>query len=93
MTNAENENDSPEGTLDHRVAMITDAYNLTSREGEVLGILARGHGLNRVQETLYIAEGTAITHRRHIYQKLGIHSKTELIDFVTHYGDEHCDDD
>lgn len=93
MTNAENENESSEGSLDHRVAMITDAYNLTSREGEVLGILARGHGLNRVQETLYIAEGTAITHRRHIYQKLGIHSKTELIDFVSHYGDEHCDDD
>lgn len=93
LTNTENESNSPEGTLDHRVAMITDAYNLTSREGEVLGILARGHGLNRVQETLYIAEGTAITHRRHIYQKLGIHSKTELIDFVTHYGDEHCDDD
>lgn len=93
MTTADNENESSEGSLDHRVAMITDAYNLTSREGEVLGILARGHGLNRVQETLYIAEGTAITHRRHIYQKLGIHSKTELIDFVSHYGDEHCDDD
>lgn len=93
MSTTENETNSHEGRLDHRVAMITDAYNLTNREGEVLGILARGHGLNRVQEVLYIAEGTAITHRRHIYQKLGIHSKTELIDFVTHYGDEHCDDD
>ena len=87
------DNDSAEGALDRRVAMVADACGLTSREAEVLGILARGHGLNRVQEVLYIAEGTAITHRRHIYQKLGIHSKTELIDFVSHYGDEHCDDD
>ena len=93
MAAAKNEQDSTEGALDRRVAMVADACGLTSREAEVLGILARGHGLNRVQEVLYIAEGTAITHRRHIYQKLGIHSKTELIDFVSHYGDEYCDDD
>ncbi|MFR5093127.1 MAG: hypothetical protein ACLTDR_15095 [Adlercreutzia equolifaciens] len=54
--------------FDERVAAVAEVYALTEREAEVLGILARGHGLGRVQEVLFIAEGTAITHRRHIYQ-------------------------
>lgn len=72
---------------------MAEAYALTDRELEVLRILARGHGLNRVQEALFIAEGTAITHRRHIYQKIGVHSKAELIDLVATFGDEGIDED
>lgn len=55
---------------------------LTEREGEVLRILARGHGLERVQNDLCISEGTAIFHRRNVYRKCGVHSRSELIDFV-----------
>lgn len=72
---------------------MAEVYALTEREAEVLGILARGHGLGRVQEVLFIAEGTAITHRRHIYQKLDVHSKDELIDLVSGFGDDGIDDD
>ncbi|MEC4271659.1 helix-turn-helix transcriptional regulator [Adlercreutzia sp. R25] len=79
--------------FDERVAAVAEAHALTEREAEVLGILARGHGLGRVQEALFIAEGTAITHRRHIYQKLGVHSKAELIDLVSTFGDEGIDED
>lgn len=79
--------------FDERVAAVAEAYELTEREEEVLGILARGHGLRRVQEALFIAEGTAITHRRHIYQKLDVHSKAELIDLVSGFGDDGIDDD
>lgn len=57
-------------------------YGLTPRELEVLIILAQGNTLARVQEELVISEGTAITHRRNVYRKLGVHSKQELIDFV-----------
>ena len=56
-------------SLDERALAVAEAYALTDRELEVLRILARGHGLNRVQEALFIAEGTAITHRHHIYRK------------------------
>ena len=80
-------------SFDERVAAVVEAYALTDREAEVLRILARGHGLVRVQESLFIAEGTAITHRRHIYQKLGVHSKAELIDLVATFGDEGIDED
>ena len=72
---------------------MAEVYALTEREAEVLGILARGHGLGRVQEVLFIAEGTAITHRRHIYQRLDVHSKAELIDLVSGFGDDGIDDD
>ena len=55
---------------------------LTPRELEVLIILAQGNTLTRAQEELAISEDTAITHRRNIYRKLGVHSKQELVDFV-----------
>lgn len=42
--------------FDERVAAVAEVYALTEREAEVLGILARGHGLGRVQEVLFIAE-------------------------------------
>ena len=57
---------------------------LTARETEVLSILARGSNLARVQEDLCISEGTAATHRSHIYRKLGINSRQELIDLIDH---------
>jgi DNA-binding CsgD family transcriptional regulator len=44
---------------------------LSGREMEVLCILAGGHSLTRVENGLFISKGTAITHRRHIYRKLG----------------------
>jgi len=87
------EGSAPDPSLSERIAAVAEACALTEREAEVLGILARGHGLGRVQEALYIAEGTAITHRRHIYQKLAVHSKAELIDFVATFGDDGIDDD
>lgn len=89
----EGEAPAADPSLGERIAAVAEACALTDREAEVLGILARGHGLSRVQEALYIAEGTAITHRRHIYQKLDVHSKAELIDFVATFGDEGVDDD
>ena len=64
------------------IALAASIYQLTSREIEVLKIMMRGYSLKRVQEDLYISEGTAITHRRHIYQKLGVHNKSELIDTI-----------
>ena len=55
---------------------------LTSREIEVFRLLADGRSLPYVQEHLFISEGTARTHIKHIYAKLGIHSKQELLDVV-----------
>ena len=46
------------------------------REYDVLVILAHGNSMARVQRNLVISEGTAITHRRNLYRKLGVAFKT-----------------
>jgi DNA-binding CsgD family transcriptional regulator len=73
--------------LKSRISAVGVHFGLTKREEDVLGILAQGHSLVRVQQELFISEGTAITHRRKIYQKLNIHSKAELIDLVANTAD------
>lgn len=49
----------------------------------MLVILAHGNSMARVQRDLVISEGTAITHRRNLYRKLGVASKQGLIDYVS----------
>lgn len=61
---------------------LRDEYGLTARETEVLELVAAGRSLPYVQEALHIAPSTAATHINHIYQKLGIHTRQELIDLV-----------
>ena len=57
-------------------------YGLTPRELDVLTLLAQGNSMARVQSELVISEGTANTHKRNVYRKLGVHSKQELIDMI-----------
>lgn len=60
---------------------IAQDAGLTKREIEVVQLLLEGRSLRIIQETLFISEGTARTHTKRIYAKLGVHSKQELIDF------------
>lgn len=59
---------------------IAEKKNLSPREIEVLKLLAQGKSLSSVARELFIAEGTAKAHTRHIYEKLGINSRQELFD-------------
>ena len=56
--------------------------SLTKREEEVFFLLAKGASVSHIEKKLYISSSTVATHMRHIYQKLGIHSRTELYDLV-----------
>lgn len=60
---------------------IAREAGLTPRETEVALLLLEGRSLRIVQEELFISEGTARTHTKRIYAKLGVHSKQELIDY------------
>lgn len=62
--------------------IIANRYLLSRRETEVLFLLAKGHNSGAIQEKLYIAEGTAKTHIRHIYRKLDVHNQQELMKMV-----------
>lgn len=69
-------------TIETRCRDIALQAGLTPREYDVLVILAHGNTMARVQQDLVISEGTAITHRRNLYRKLGVSSKQQLIDYV-----------
>lgn len=70
---------SLQAALAERCRAISDAYGLTNRESEILPYLAQGYSLPYIRNELYIAQSTIDTHVRHIYSKLDIHSREELI--------------
>jgi len=65
-----------------KCSAIAKRYQLSQRETEVLYLLAKGRNAVYIQEHLYISEGTARTHMRHIYKKLEIHTQQNLIELV-----------
>lgn len=50
-------------------------------------LLAKGRTRARIQEELYLSSGTVATHARHIYQKVDVHSKQELLDVIESAGE------
>jgi DNA-binding CsgD family transcriptional regulator len=63
---------------------FTDARvrELTSREIEVLGMLAAGQNATDVANHLGISPLTARNHIQHIFEKLEVHSKAEAVAFA-----------
>lgn len=57
-------------------------YGFTEREREVFRYLGQGNTIHAVSERLFISESTVKYHLKSIYQKLGIHTRQELIDFI-----------
>jgi DNA-binding NarL/FixJ family response regulator len=55
---------------------------LTVRERQVFGLLASGGSVEAIAESLDVSQNTAKTHIKRVYQKLGVHSKQELIDLL-----------
>lgn len=68
--------------LASRVAATARAYKLSAREEEVLLLLAQRKTVGIIERELFIANGTAKAHVRHIYQKLDIHTRQELFDML-----------
>lgn len=56
-----------------------EAYNLTSREIEVLEQLSKGLKYNSIAENLFLSAGTVRKHVENIYTKLQVHNKLEAI--------------
>lgn len=70
------------GRFKRKCSSVAERYLLSRKETEVLYLLAKGRKSAVIQECLYISEGTANTHMRHIYRKLDVHSQQELMDLV-----------
>lgn len=63
-------------------ALIAAERNLSPREAEALALLAEGRSRTFIMEKLVISDATVKSHTNHIYQKLGVHSKQDLITLV-----------
>lgn len=61
-----------------RIDRIAAERNLGEREKEVLALLLEGKSAAEVAREMVVANGTAKSHIRHVYKKLGIHSRDEL---------------
>ncbi|MEE8716772.1 MAG: helix-turn-helix domain-containing protein [Coriobacteriales bacterium] len=68
--------------------VIADRYGLTPRERQVLELFATGRDSGYIREHLGISRDTVNTHLKHIYVKLDIHSKRELLDMAEQVGRE-----
>ena len=59
---------------------------LTTRETEILQLLASGHSTSRVAEVLGISPLTVQSHVKSILAKLGVHSKIEAVTMAWRHG-------
>jgi DNA-binding NarL/FixJ family response regulator len=55
------------------------AYDLTSREQQILVGLVEGHNFKAIAESLFISKETVRFHFRNIYKKLHVHSQSEAV--------------
>ncbi|TDD26707.1 response regulator transcription factor [Kribbella turkmenica] len=62
--------------LERRRAGIPD---LTSRQLELLRLVAEGHSNTQIARRLFVAEGTVRKHLENIYERLGVTSRTAAV--------------
>ena len=62
--------------------LLAERHGLTERETDVFILLAQGRSRKFICDELFIADGTASSHISRVYDKLGVHSKQELLSFV-----------
>lgn len=73
---------APPTALDELCTQLAESYGLSSRESEILPYLARGRGAKAVAEKLHISPETVRTHSKRIYEKMGVHTREELLDLI-----------
>lgn len=74
--------------IQRRCDELATEQGLSPREREVLYYLGRGYNHGFVAQKLYISENTVRTHVRHIYTKLEIGSREELLEMIDRPKDE-----
>lgn len=72
---------------EERGAATEDLYELlTDREKQVLRLVALGRSNKEVADELGISVKTAMSHREHLMEKLGLRNRTDLIKFAIKKG-------
>lgn len=76
------ESDEPSSIPAALCSSIVSRYDLTPREGEVLYALLQGRSYTNIGHRLFISKSTVKTHANHIYAKMGVGTRDELIDLL-----------
>jgi len=68
-------------------ALLTDAYRLSEREAEVVGLVVRGHTNAEIARALWLSPYTVADHVKNVFDKTGVRSRGELTSrlFFDHY--------
>ena len=61
-----------------KIAARTPVDGLTETERRIAALVAQGQTNREVASAMFVTENTVQTHVRHIFQKLGVRSRTEL---------------
>lgn len=69
-------------TWRERCDCLVRLYGLSPREAEVLLLLGKGRTLDYIHNELGISMNTTKSHARNIYQKVGVHTRSELLDLI-----------
>jgi DNA-binding CsgD family transcriptional regulator len=62
--------------------LAAQSFALSVREEEILCYLVRGKSAKSIAAAAYISYNTVKTHISHVYQKLGVHTREELMQLV-----------
>ncbi|MEG0070626.1 MAG: LuxR C-terminal-related transcriptional regulator [Raoultibacter sp.] len=69
-------------TLQKKCNALGTYFNLSKRELEIMSLMARGRNTPRITEELHISVNTVNSHIQHIYQKLDVHSRQDILDLL-----------
>ncbi|MGB4360102.1 MAG: response regulator transcription factor [Rhodoferax sp.] len=72
--------------LDISDVKMNQNRQLTDREFQVLQMIAAGHTINKIAESLYLSAKTVSTHKIRLMHKLGIDNNAGLIRYAIQHG-------
>lgn len=76
---------APDDALRSRIDGVSEDFALTAREREMVSYIMRGKSVPAIASEAYLSPNTVKTHLSHVYQKLDVHSRDELVRFVEDY--------
>ncbi len=82
---------TPRRSWRDRCEFLVHLYGLSPREAEVLLLLGKGRTLDYIHNELGISMNTTKSHARNIYQKVGVHTRSELLDLIENVDKEKRD--
>jgi DNA-binding CsgD family transcriptional regulator len=68
--------------LERCKADLSTRFKITPRENEIIGCICSGLSNKEIANTLFISLNTVKRHANQIYQKLGVKSRVQLVNFI-----------